>query len=96
MARYDIADRAKLQATFYADGSPTDPDNVELQIKTPADTTSSHVYGTDPDVVKDSTGVYYYLLLLTASGRYFYRWEGSGTLYAGGEKRLVVSQSEFY
>ena len=96
MSQYDIADRAKLQGTFYADGSPTDPDNVELQIKTPTGTTSSHVYGTDPDVIKDSTGVYYYLLQLTASGQYYYRWEGSGTLYAGGEKRLVVNQSQFY
>ena len=96
MNTYDIADRAKLQATFHANGALTDPDNVELQIKTPAGTTSSHVYGVDGNVVQDSTGVYYYLLQLTAAGTYYYRWEGSGTLYAGGEEGLIVSPSKFY
>ena len=96
MTYYDIADRVKLQVSFVdSSGAHADPDEVTLKIKTPSGTTS-YVYGVDADVIRESAGVYYYLLLLGEAGKHVYRWEGVGTLYAGGEKDLVTNASEFY
>ena len=94
---YDVADKPKLQGTFRnAAGTLADPDTVTLRIKYPDASTTTHVYGVDANVIRDSVGVYYYLLPLTLEGAHYYRWEGSGALYAGGEKKIVVNQSVFY
>jgi hypothetical protein len=73
----------------------TDPSTVTLKIRTPSGTESSHVYGTDVNVIKDSTGKYHYVLTLDAKGDWYQRWIGTGAVVTAGEKVLRVQRSSF-
>lgn len=57
-----------------------DPTGVTCEIRNPAGTETSYAYGTDAELVKSETGVYY-LVIDTAdySGEYRVRWTGTGT-----------------
>lgn len=69
-------------------GDAYDPDTVSLKIKQPD--------GTETDVTPnhEGTGQYVYEMPAQKEGTWEYRFDGTGTLAAGGRKRFVV-QSEF-
>jgi hypothetical protein len=93
---YTIGDQSRLSAAFAtAAGAAVDPTVVTLKIKTPALTVTSHVYGTDANVIKDSTGNFHYDLTLSQSGTYRYRWEGTGAAICADEASLNVNRSAF-
>lgn len=66
----------KIQ-TAGADADPTTGPTVE--VKNPAGTTTTKVYPTDAEVVKDSPGDYYYDVAGDTEGDWHYRWSGAGT-----------------
>lgn len=94
MATYDKGDKIRLTVTFKNLAEVvTDPTNVYLRVRTPSGTQSTHQYGVDGNVVKTSTGIYYYDLQISESGTYRYKWEGTGALQVSEEGRLSVRKS---
>lgn len=91
---YDIGDSCRTTAYFKVSGVPADPTTVTLRYKRP-DGTSAYVTTPDAQIVNDEVGTYYADILLNASGDWYYRWEGTGSVTAARERRLSVRVSEF-
>lgn len=62
----------------------TDPAIVTLTVKKPDNTVVSLSYGVDASVVKVSTGVYKYVLVLDKEGTYHWRWRGVNGVASAG------------
>lgn len=92
---YDVGDLVKLTATFTTAGVAADPTAVSVKYKNPAGTTTTKVYGTDVEVVKSSTGIYYIYVSAATEGRWYYRWYSTGTGQAAGESYFDVAQTYF-
>lgn len=67
-----------------ADGDLADPTVVKL-VWLIHDEETTWVFGTDEEIVQDSTGLYHADIPVTAVGTYRFRWEGSGSLVAAEE-----------
>lgn len=93
---YDVGDAVRFSVTFQdLNGTNVDPDTVVFKTKNPAGTISTYTYGSDAEVVKDSTGKYHCDIVVGSEGFWFARWEGSGTVYAAGDTKIYVKQTEF-
>ena len=94
---YDIGDSIRCSVEFKArsTGTLTDPSVVTFKFKNPAGTETTYVYGTDAELVKDSTGMYHVDLDISSPGIYFYRFVGSGTVKAASESKFTVKASQF-
>jgi hypothetical protein len=89
-AVYDVGDAPRLTATFLnASGTPTDPTAVTFRVREPDGTVTAYVYGTDPELIKSSTGVYYVDWPCTQRQRHYVRFEGTGTVAAIVETEFV-------
>lgn len=94
---YDYGDQVRVTCTFTdLNGSAADPTGITFKWKTPEGTASSYVYGTDAELVKSATGIYYVDLPLNVEGVWHYRFEGTGSLVAADEGHLTVKNSVFY
>ena len=71
-------------------GAVADPTTVTFKVTDPNSATTTYVYGTDAQLVKDSTGVYHVDLSLDLPGLYYYRFLGTGAVKAAGQKVLNV------
>ena len=81
---YDVGDLVKVTGTFTdSDGNAVDPTALTVYYKDPSGNISELVYLTDTDVVKASTGVY--TANVDVSGRWYYRFKGTGSAQAAGE-----------
>lgn len=90
----DIGDTASVRATFTnLAGAVADPTIITFRAKSPAGVTTSYVYATDAEVVKESTGVYRLDLPCLLAGTYWVRWEGTGAVTASGEMAVNVKVS---
>ena len=77
--------------------APVEPADVELRIRPPSGVEVGYGYAPGP-IVKEAAevGVYYYDLLLDASGPWEWRWVTStGAVVAADEGKLVVRTSHF-
>jgi hypothetical protein len=93
---FDIGDAARCRATFLDDaGNPVDPSTVQFQVKDPSANIDDFVYGVDPEVVKDGTGLYLVDVPLDEAGIWYYRWSCTGDVQAAEEDQFTVKQSEF-
>lgn len=93
---YKRDSQVRLTATFKnSSGTVTDPTTIKVKYKTPAGVETTKTYVTDAEVVRSSTGIYYIDLTLTQTGRWHYRWEGTGTIIATSEASLDVDASQF-
>jgi hypothetical protein len=74
---YDISDPVELLATFTLNslGTGYDPEVVRVEIASPDYVIQSYVYGTDSELIRDSSGSYSLITFPTMPGRYHYRWE---------------------
>lgn len=59
-----------------------DPDVVTLLVIPPTGDEVTYTYGVGNTIVKLSTGVYTAKIALTEKGRWFVRWNGTGTVTA--------------
>ena len=93
MKYHDVGDEVKVTAVF------TDPDNgnaaldptaVKFDFTTPAGLTTTYIYGTNSELVKDSTGNYHVLIDAATSGIWTYRWYSTGTGKAADDGRFDV------
>ena len=92
---YDIGDAATVSAAFSVDEVPTDPTTVTVKILDPGGITTTYVYDTDAEVIKDSAGNYHMVVSFNQSGFWYHRWEGTGACEAAGEASLNVQKSKF-
>lgn len=77
---YQKGDLARISGVFTNTlGTAIDPTGLTLKYTPPSGTTVSLVYDTDPEVVRDSLGNYHVDLDVNEAGRWFYRWEATGT-----------------
>ncbi len=56
-----------------------DPDTVTFRLLSPLGEEQSWVYGTDAELTRVNTGDYYIDVTPDASGRWYFRWESTGT-----------------
>lgn len=92
---FDKGDLLEVAVTFKNKaGTNTDPTTVRFKHKSPSGTVTIKTHPTDPEVVKDGTGLYHFDLDLNAIGVWSWRWEGTGTVQSVTEGDVVV-RSEF-
>lgn len=93
-----IGSTKRHYARFYAsDGeTPADPTSVRLRTREP-ETGAEKVfnYGADPEIVKESVGVYYYDAFYEIAGRHRRRWEATGAVQAIIEEWTDIAASAF-
>ncbi len=93
----DIGDIVRATATFRnIAGVATDPTGVTFKLRKPDGTTTTYVYPTDAQLVKDSTGNYHVDVTVTLAGFYEWRFEGTGTVTASVDGEFLGATSVFY
>lgn len=98
---YDRGDLCRLSAAFSnTAGVATDPTAVVLRVKPPSGTVVLYGYPDHADpiqaIVKDAgTGNYHVDLLITESGPWAIRWEGSGSVVTAEESTIQGKRSQF-
>ena len=87
-----------LTANFQsAAGSDVDPTTVTLRLMDPLGVETTYVYGTDDELVRDNSGDYTATVTPDSSGRWFFRWQTTGTnLIVASEGNFLVQASPFY
>lgn len=78
-----------------SDGDPIDPGVVKITIKDPAGVTTTYTYGTDSQLVKDSTGNYHLDQSAAHSGEYLYKTFSTGIGQAAAKGSFNVAQDDF-
>jgi uncharacterized protein YjdB len=87
---YNVGDGVRITATFTdITGAINDPTTVTFQAKDP------HGAVITNPATKQSTGIYYADLVLTAPGIWHYRWAGTGAVTAAIEGQLTARPSAF-
>jgi len=93
---YDKGDLVRVSGAFTdSDSAAQDPTAVKFQFTDPSDNTTSYTYGTDDELVKDSTGNYHVDVDCDETGLWRWHWYSTGTGQASDEGRFYVSDSEF-
>lgn len=96
LTNVDIGDVTRCAVTFTnAAGVATDPTTVTFRAQPPSGAAITYVYGTDNQLVKDSTGVYHVDLPMTQAYTWHVRFVGTGAVAAAVEGDVYVSQSAF-
>lgn len=91
---YDIGDVVRIMVTFQTiSGAYIDPTTVVLKILLPTGVVLQRQYPTE--VVKSSSGQYYYDFSVTVSGTHSVRWEGTSPAQGAGESTFEVNVSAF-
>lgn len=96
MSQYDIGDRRKLVCEVRdEDNVLTDPTVLTFKMLEPDEVETEYVYGTDAEVVKDSTGIYHVYWDCTQQGVHYWRYEATGTVVAAEEAHFYIRESKF-
>lgn len=69
----------------------TDPTTVRLKWRRHGGATTTWVYGTDSEIVRDSVGLYHADIPVVDHGLHYFRWEGAGVVDAAEESTFSVS-----
>ena len=93
---YDYGDVVRCTGTYTdADGTAQDPAAVFFEFTDPSGNTTEYEYGTDEELIKSSTGVYYADIDCDECGFWYYRHYATGTGQAAVEGRFRVKESRF-
>ena len=93
---YNLGDLARCTGTFAnSAGTAIDPAAVFFETIAPDGVRTSYTYGTDAEVVKSSTGVYYVDVDCNQSGVWEYRMYGTGTGQAADNQSFFVKPTTF-
>ena len=87
------ASKAAHDRTVTVDDIATDPTVLTFRHKDPAGTLTAFIWGTDSELVRDSTGTFRVDLVLADSGRHHYRWEATGSAHGAEEASFDVRTS---
>jgi hypothetical protein len=93
---YDVGDEVKLKGEFSdADGTAQDPTTVTFAFLAPsASSATEYVYGTDAEVIKEDTGIYYVNLAVDEAGVWRCRFYSTGTGRGAAEDYFHVREQE--
>lgn len=90
MSNFYQGTSVRIRATFEdADHVVTDPTTITGKFSTPAGVTTTYVYGTNAELVKEATGIYYFDINLNAPRVWNFRFEGTGTVRAASQGSLT-------
>ncbi|CAN1724428.1 conserved protein of unknown function [Hyphomicrobium sp. 1Nfss2.1] len=76
-------------------GTAVDPDTVTFKTYDPWDRKVTYTYGTDSEVTRSSAGVYVAEITPDKAGRWKFRWQTTGPVFAT-EDSFIVLTSPFY
>lgn len=82
-------------APFAINGVATDPDTIVLKVSNPSGVKTTYTYGVGQTIVRDGVGQYHADILLNQTGRWWYRWEGTGAVQAAAEQMMYVAETAF-
>jgi hypothetical protein len=87
----------RLTVTFAdTDGNGVDPTTVLFKTQDPLGTNATYTYGTDAIVGRSGTGLYYADFTPDQGGRWFIRWETTGTTTTFAiEDSILIQRSPF-
>ena len=92
----DIGDLVRATVKFKTvAGAFVDPTTIVLRIKLPSETVTTYTYLVSVDVVRESMGIYYVDYLVAESGIHYFKWTGTGAVYAAEESSFVVVSTQF-
>lgn len=96
MNQYDVGDLVRVTGVFKdAAGTAIDPATVAFKVKKPDRSITTYLYGTDVQLIKESTGNYRVDISADVKGKYKYRWYSTGNGQAAGEDEFEVIKSNF-
>ncbi len=97
MAAYEIDTLVRLASAFttVSGGIPTDPTDIKLYVKPPTGSVQTYTYLMS-QVVKDTTGMYHYDLLVNAIGVWTYKWQGTGTVVVTSADNTLTCNSTVF
>ena len=75
-------------------GQQLDPTSVAFFMKEPDGTATSYVFGTDPELVRDSVGKFHVAWPITQSGVHHYRYESTGIGQAAKQAQFTAEASK--
>lgn len=90
--RYVVGTIVRVSAVFDVEDTPTDPTTVSMIARAPDGTNTTYTYA-GGDIEKDDTGAYHYDLTLSAAGRWYVRWIGTGTAAQVKETYITAKRS---
>lgn len=92
---FQVGDKVRLSAAFTdIDELPSDPGGVRFTVREPGGVRTSYVYGSEAELVKDSTGNYHVDWLTTKPGRHRYGFYGITSGQAVDEGEFLVQPSK--
>lgn len=95
MANYTLGNVIKLAANFKANSADVDPTTITFKLKDPLGVITTYIYGTNAELVKESTGDYYVHYTPLVEGRHTYRFSSGTTYIAAEESTFDVVESQF-
>jgi len=96
--RYYVNTQIRLNANFTdSNGAAVDPDTVTFRTYSPNGTKASYVNGTDTEIGNPAVGSYTADIIPNRAGRWFYRWETTGTgKIIAIEGSFIIQKSVFF
>lgn len=86
---YELGDIARLNVSFTVSGVLTDPTTITAKVLKPDGTSTTYTVGS---MIHVSTGVYYLDVTCTASGRWTYKYVGTGAAADVGTGEFYVNE----
>jgi hypothetical protein len=92
---YQVGDLVRCTGTIeQTDGTNIDPSVVKSWFRSPSGTVTIYTYGTDAELVKSATGIYYMDVNLDTAGDWHYGFYSTGTGQAASvDTKLTVDPS---
>ena len=87
---YKMGQKVRCTVNFKVNNVLTDPTVVTCKVKDPSGNVVPYVYGTDAELVKDSTGIYHVDVVTDEKKQWNVRFEGTGTCTAVEESAFGV------
>jgi hypothetical protein len=90
---YALGKVVRVEGTFAQNGIAVDPTTVSVVLRRPDGIKRTYVYGTDAEVIRQATGIYYLEYPTVLAGQHWYRWSSTGNGASAGEKAFVIEPS---
>jgi len=87
---YKMGQKVRVTCEFKVSDVLTDPTTVKCKIMDPSRNVTTYVYGTDAELVKDSTGLYHVDIVTDEVQEWNFRFEGTGSCVAVEESTFGV------
>lgn len=95
MPDIDVGDVVKVTGEFRnTAGALTDPATITLKVKPWTESPVTYTYA-DGEITRESAGIYSKNLTITSSGRWHYRFIGTGAVAAAEEEYFIVENTAF-